>query len=118
MTRASRVRAIDESTKKDESDERRATIEDALYRARTARVSPRSPSTLSTRLSGALRGALAEKIPVALMMLIVVCVTVAFRGDEEKTRSMIAALTQTPLLQIGGVASHSFTRNSTTNATT
>jgi hypothetical protein len=59
-----------------------------------------------------------EKAYVVVMMLIVVGVTVAFRGDEEKTRSMIAALTRTPFLQIGGVSEHSFTRNSTTNETT
>jgi hypothetical protein len=106
-----RLDEMDDATSDDRS------VEDALYRAR-ARRHPRSASTLSARLSGALRGSLTEKIPVGLMMLIVVCVTVAFRGDEEKTRSMIAALTQTPFLQIGGVAAHSITQNFTTNATT
>jgi hypothetical protein len=104
----------------DEMDDARGderSAEEALYRARERRHQ-RSTSTLSARLSGALRGSLTDKIPAALMMLIVVCVTVVFRGDEEKTRSMIAALTQTSFLQIGGIASHPFTRNATTNATT
>jgi hypothetical protein len=96
-----------------EGDERR----DALYRTQTRRHPRSSLSSLTARLPDALRRSPTEKILVALMMLIVVSVTVAFRGDEEKTRAMIAALTQTPLLQIGGVAEHSFTQNSTTNAT-
>jgi CRISPR/Cas system CMR subunit Cmr4 (Cas7 group RAMP superfamily) len=104
---------MDEAT----SDER--SVEEALCRDQTRRnAPPRSSSTLSARLSGALRRWMGEKIPVAVMMLIVVCVTVAFRGDEEKTRSMIEALTRTPFLQIGGIAASSFTRNSTTNGTT
>jgi hypothetical protein len=89
------------------------SADDALYRPRATRHQRLSP-TLSDRLTGALR----EKIPVFLMMLIVVSVTIVFSGDEEKTRSMIAALTQTPFLQIGGVVTHSFTQNSTTNVTT